>query len=39
MLAARLGARSEERTFFSREDFQDPHHEPEVLIRIGPCAA
>lgn len=39
MLAAGLGARSEERTFFSREDFQDPHHEPEVLIRIGPCAA
>lgn len=39
ILAARLGARSEERTFFSREDFQDPHHEPEVLIRIGPCAA
>jgi L-2,4-diaminobutyric acid acetyltransferase len=36
MLAASLGAQIEERTFFSREDFQDPHHEPEMLIGIGP---
>lgn len=38
-LAAQLGTGSEERTFFSAEDFQDPHHEPEMLIRIGPCTA
>lgn len=36
-LAVRLGAGSEERTFFSKEDFHDPQHEPEMLIRIGPC--
>lgn len=35
-LATRLNAQCAERTFFSREDFQDPHHEPEMLIRIGP---
>jgi len=35
-LAVRLNADSKERTFFSAEDFQDPHHEPEMLIRIGP---
>jgi L-2,4-diaminobutyric acid acetyltransferase len=35
-LATRLNARCAERTFFSKEDFQDPHHEPEMLIRIGP---
>ncbi len=35
-LATRLNAQCTERTFFSREDFQDPHHEPEMLIRIGP---
>ncbi len=35
-LATRLNAQSVERTFFSAEDFQDPHHEPEMLIRIGP---
>lgn len=35
-LAARLNARCAERTFFSKEDFQDSHHEPEMLIRIGP---
>lgn len=36
-LAARLGAGSEEHDFFSKEDFHDPQHEPERLIRIGPC--
>lgn len=36
-LAAYLGAGCDERKFFSEEDFQDQHHEPEVLIRIGPC--
>lgn len=35
-LATRLNARCAERSFFSKEDFQDPHHEPEMLIRIGP---
>lgn len=35
-LATRLNARCAERTFFSKEDFQDPHHEPEMLICIGP---
>lgn len=35
-LATRLNARCAERSFFSREDFQDPHHEPEMLISIGP---
>ncbi|MBX3652029.1 MAG: diaminobutyrate acetyltransferase [Burkholderiales bacterium] len=35
-LATRLNARCTERIFFSREDFQDPHHEPEMLIVIGP---
>ncbi|MDP1673157.1 MAG: diaminobutyrate acetyltransferase [Burkholderiales bacterium] len=35
-LATRLNARCAERTFFSKEDFQDPHHEPEMLMRIGP---
>lgn len=38
-LATRLNARCAERTFFSKEDFQDPHHEPEMLISIGPCFA
>jgi L-2,4-diaminobutyric acid acetyltransferase len=38
-LAACLGAHSEERTFFSMEDFQDPHHESEMLIRIAVHAA
>lgn len=35
-LATRLNARCAERSFFSKEDFQDPHHEPEMLISIGP---
>lgn len=35
-LAARINAGSEERTFFAADHFQDPHHEPEMLIRIGP---
>lgn len=35
-LATHLNARCAERTFFSKEDFQDPHHEPEMLICIGP---
>lgn len=35
-LAVRLDAQCAERTFFSKEDFQDPHHEPEMLISIGP---
>lgn len=35
-LATRLNARCAERTFFSKEDFQDSHYEPEMLIRIGP---
>jgi L-2,4-diaminobutyric acid acetyltransferase len=39
ILATRLNAQCAERTFFSKEDFQDPHHEPEMLIRIGPCFA
>lgn len=38
-LATRLNAQCAERTFFSKEDFQDPHHEPEMLIRIGPWSA
>lgn len=38
-LAASLGTQSKKNDFFSGEDFQDPHHEPEMLIRIGPCAA
>jgi L-2,4-diaminobutyric acid acetyltransferase len=37
-LASNLRARSEERDFFTTDDFQDPHHEPEMLIRIGPYA-
>jgi len=36
-LATRLNTRCVERSFFSKEDFQDPHHEPEMLISIGPC--
>lgn len=35
-LATHLNTQCAERTFFSREDFQDPHHEPEMLICIGP---
>jgi len=35
-LAARFNTQCAERTFFSTEDFQDSHHEPEMLIRIGP---
>lgn len=37
-LAARLGAQSEDRIYFSKEDFQDQGHEPELLVRIGPYA-
>ncbi len=37
-LAMHLNARSEERDFFTAKDFEDPHHEPEMLIRIGPYA-
>ncbi|MDP1536892.1 MAG: diaminobutyrate acetyltransferase [Burkholderiales bacterium] len=36
-LAARLQLRLSESAFFSKEDFADPQHEPEMLIRIGPC--
>lgn len=38
-LAADLSAGCEERMFFSKEDFHDQRHEPEVLMRIGPCVA
>ena len=38
-LAQGLDACCAERSFFSKEDFQDPHHEPEMLIRIGPWTA
>ncbi len=34
-LAAGLGAPMDEQVFFSSEDFNDPRHEPEMLIRIG----
>jgi len=35
-LATQLGASVTEDEFFTPEDFQDQHHEPEMLIRIGP---
>ena len=35
-LATQLGAPSREGEFFTHEDFPDQHHEPEMLIRIGP---
>jgi L-2,4-diaminobutyric acid acetyltransferase len=38
-LARHLGTGIAESTYFDKEDFQDQHHEPEMLIRIGPCLA
>jgi len=35
-LASQLGVDSEEREFFSSQDFGGLDHEPEVLIRLGP---
>lgn len=39
LLAQRLDAATAESSFFTQDCFDDQHHEPEMLIRVGPWSS